>query len=363
MLRGGVSFAPFAVVLACGCGSSSSSGVSADASPPDAGTSPDGSTADGATDDGPSFDGPSGADATDAGSSTCSLPPEGGTGPHGLTQLYAPSTFGAFLDHGALAGGYVYFTEDGDIKRVPTAGGAVDDFGQLSAGPFLVVGNDLVYSTGPSSGMGWSIVKAALGTDAAAGTVLAQNIAYVGPMASDGTYVAWSNANSPGVYSVPLAGGPVSTITAGGRTGGLAVIGSTLYWADLSTMHVMFAPIAGGTPMQGAAAMFDGEAAADSTAFYWTDFALGDINRMPVGSTTAQAIYMTSSFGDGPEHIAVSGSSVYFTGNLTGNVWRVGTDGTSPAQLACGYASTSAVFADATYVYYLSDSGVFRVDQ
>jgi hypothetical protein len=202
-----------------------------------------------------------------------------------------------------------------------------------------------------------------LGADAAAGTTLAPNIAYVGPMASDGSYVAWANANSAGLYSVALAGGSPVTISATAQTNGLAVIGSNLYWADLSTMHVMFVPIAGGTPTQAAPILFDGEAASDGTAFYWADSTDGTLNRMPAGSTTARTLYTSPGFNNGPDHIAVSGGSAYFTeGFAGGSVWRVGTDGTGAEQLACGFMAPAAVFADAAHVYVVSDSGVFRLD-
>jgi hypothetical protein len=312
--------------------------------------------------DGASSQGTSNDAAPDA--SSCALPAMGMTGPHGLTQLYAepgPVTVGTSLFSGFLAGGYVYFNDGGDLERVPAAGGATNDFGDLRAGPFVVAGSDLVYSTGVSYIELSSIVSAPLGTDAAAGKAIAAGLDTKPPgtMTTDGQTVFWGVADyGAGLYSVPADGSKAyQTLSTTAQVVGLTILGNNVYWTDLTNLLETM-PLAGGTPTTIATLDDSGEATSDADAVYYIDFEDGTVSRVAAGSTTVQVLF-TAPSGVALVHLAVNGDSVFISTN--DSVWRVGTDGAGAEELACGFASPTFVAADAAYVYVGAAQGVYRL--
>lgn len=302
-----------------------------------------------------------GATSVDAGTPkpTCQLPLSGATGDHGLVTLYESLDLMGGI---ALANGHVYFRESGHIKRVPISGGAVEDFGDLSADRLLVAGTDLVYTSGSGISPTWKILIAPI-ADLAAGTPLAEDLELPGSIVTDGVQVFWANENSPGIYKVPLAGGAIETLSTTASTDGLVLIGSTLYWPDYSTNHIMSLPVAGGTATQHVPIFYGGDATGDEGAIYWADGSEGTVNRWKVAETTVEKLYSTSNLSDRPDQLTVANGTVYFTQGFVGaSVWRM-VDGTPAEQLACGFDGPDGIAVDATSIYIASDSGVHRLDR
>jgi hypothetical protein len=205
-------------------------------------------------------------------------------------------------------------------------------------------------------------------------------------VAVDATHVYWATQKQGPVFSVPIAGGAVTTLDGdssftlalGGtnvyslgpygvyacaKTGcsgtpteivsnfvegmGLAVDATSIYFAGPGLMK---APLGGGSASVLAASSAY-EIALDDANVYWTDDT-GFVLAVP----KAGGSYTQLATGQGPAGIAVDGTNVYYT-TSDGTVWKVAKDGSSPAVALANDAGNEpwGIAVDATDVYYVTN--------
>jgi hypothetical protein len=132
-----------------------------------------------------------------------------------------------------------------------------------------------------------------------------------------GDRVVWLHLQL-GLRSVPLGGGPVSTLLSGRLdSDGLAADDAWLYWYDLMAHTLGRMPLDGGPPETIATGLvYPSGLAADGAFVYWAD-------------TDAMG------FGTGP-----------------GSIWRVGRSGGEPVQLAAQETGSGTLALDGGWVYW-----------
>jgi hypothetical protein len=73
----------------------------------------------------------------------------------------------------------------------------------------------------------------------------------------------------------------------------------------------------------------------------------------------------TIASGPGPSAIAVDGTAVYWTNDVTilegGNVMKAPLDGGTPTTLASGQANPVAIAVDGTSVYWSTEDGLMKL--
>ena len=130
-------------------------------------------------------------------------------------------------------GTYAYWaaTPDGHINRIKIAGGAPEVVADASA-PFglTIAGNFLYFTNHLAGGQGGSVGR--VSTAGLSEVILSSAEALPRAVATDATYLYWTNEGDGTVKRVPLAGGPITVLAAGQSTPwGIAVDDAFVYWS------------------------------------------------------------------------------------------------------------------------------------
>jgi hypothetical protein len=173
--------------------------------------------------------------------------------------------------------------------------------------------------------------------------------------------VFWTSEDG-NVRTVPLAGGPVTTLaSAQPALEGIAVDATRVYWVTGSSGGgtVTSLPVGGSTPSVIAGGQGRPEALTiDATTVYWTTNESGTVASAPLGGGPVTVL---ASGLDHPYGIAVDASFVYWTnaGSMAdaGAVMRVAIGGGTPDTLSLGRSYPWHLAVDATSVYWLESDG------
>lgn len=272
------------------------------------------------------------------------------------------------------------------VMKVPLGGGATTTLAALQGGPVgLAVDTTSVYFTednlGPSALPG-AVVQMPL--QGGAQTTLS-SYGVPGAIAVAATGPVW--VETSWIVSAPIGGGAPSTlatvtapwpITCGLLFGGLALAPTSAVWttSDIETQAsatLYETPLDGGASTQLAMGGTIVAVAADATSVYWTGGVLqtsgvylipmGAVMKAPLAGGTPVTLASASLSPWGG--MAVDEASVYYaevdgSSASTGAVMKVPIGGGTPVTLSAG-VSASGIAVDATSVYFLAESGVFKV--
>lgn len=332
-----------------------------------------------------------GSDAQGTDAPTDSLPPEGSTsdspsdsGDGGCghpTTMLASGTAGDF----ALAGASVAFVLGGDLESVPIAGGTPTTLSSGTNPQRLVVDGSTIFFTA-----GNAVMRVSTGSDAGASTV-ATGTAAAGAIAVDANNVYWVESTAPPqIAFAPKTGGTAATFVAdagagaGSPNGGTLVLAAgTLYWldAEAAPSGQLLSASTGGTPpvsptvlVSGGNGGFDLQLVGNNV--FWTDANGGysaSIFAAPpgdgglaleggveggLGGVTPTSIpgLQNQFFFDSQDVYVLTQAGV--VQRAPRNVWAY-----QPLYCGSGPATKGRIVADATYVYFTTDAGLFRTDQ
>jgi hypothetical protein len=167
------------------------------------------------------------------------------------------------------------------------------------------------------------------------------------------------------VLSVPLTGGPVSTLAAQQNfPSGIVAGGTIVYWANSNEDATGVASIEWAEPGPGYSGTLvsgfggnPGPIALDPYYVYWADVNGGvthvrKVSRFNAPDAAPLAAEMTALFG-----IAVDRSYVYFTGLATGDILAVALDGGTPVEVVRGQDRPWGLVADGTALYWTTLAG------
>jgi hypothetical protein len=167
------------------------------------------------------------------------------------------------------------------------------------------------------------------------------------------------------VNSIPVAGG--SPVALGGTflipLGAIAVDATSIYFTageDYSSA-VFSLPLAGGAVTTLASGQSAHSVAIDSANVYWTNWAPappGNIRSVP---RTGGYVTMRADNQGVPSSIAADGTNVYWTDSSAGTVMRVAASGGALTTLATGLTHPSGIAVDATSVYFGTHDAVMKL--
>jgi hypothetical protein len=243
-----------------------------------------------------------------------------------------------FTDGGSYAGGF----QDGAIVGAPIDGGpAVVLAGSVSTWISLAANHDSVFWFD-----NWGAVKR---VSKAGGpvTTLADNEPRSEGMAADDEHVYWTIGGQ--LLRVPVDGGEVEVLDAGGFLTAVVVDATHVYW--LRTEGVFRMAKSGGCPEQVSHAPPSGPAlAVDGTHVYWLSSGL---MRTPKTGGNSEILYD----GVGPELLATNTSSI-FVSNSQGIV-TVPKAGGTPTVLPVSWVYEAA--ATDQYLFFTGHKGLMRL--
>ena len=189
------------------------------------------------------------------------------------------------------ANGFLYWSEMGPnvIKRVPTAGGAVEALAPKVVNPSaaVFVGTDVIWLDQAANGVACDVARIVNRTNAAGATQQLAQEAYCAilttlDVATDGVNAYWvASTQAPDTYlirAMPLGGGPVTTIASSSNPViALKAYGGAVYWLErtllTTTRWIRSVPAAGGlvtTIVDGFYAATD-TFGADANAVYYAE--------------------------------------------------------------------------------------------
>jgi hypothetical protein len=236
--------------------------------------------------------------------------------------------------------------------------------------------------------------------------ILAQNQAFPGAVAVDGTSVYWVQggvgvmklplgtstpiavSSGEGPYEIALdaswpstaqyvywtsdAGGgavkrrrvdlsqPVETLVTNEYiAAGVATSGSAVFWSNVNLGTVKKLPIGGtASTLAMLTQSFDMHLAIDATYLYFTHPKSMSVYRVPLAGGMVQGMATAAK----PVGIAVDGLNLYWSDYALGEVWKTQLIGGNPARLAMGLSSPATIAIDTNNVYTYEDvPGVARV--
>lgn len=235
----------------------------------------------------------------------------------------------------AIGGGYLYYTEANNVRRVPVAGGAPE----------------LMYTTGSNS-------IATSGIDA------------------DGARFAWTtrDANSTvrgSVYACPHAGcgaTPPANLNSGESTNRIAIEGSHIFWTSGSNSIVRGTTWASPLPVGNLSRTGTSDVDVEGGDVFWVNAGLalamrpGTVLKCPAAASSCTPTEFPVMVGN-PLRIAVSGNAVYVLS--TSGLYRMDRVGANLTRLADGATGAGAyvdLAADAAGVYWGDAGRLLRCD-
>ncbi len=279
------------------------------------------------------------------------------------------------------AGPYVYWAEQGAMKKVNVDGGTVATVANSYTATGMAADSSYIYfhnsnglnkvpkaNNGAASGLNGGVLV--LTPNMGSPTDPGNNW-----MAVDATSVYWvEGGNGAGaVKKVPLDGGAITTLASGlSSPVSLAIDGGNVYWTD-RTGFVNKVGIAGGT----VTTLYDGTShgaapngiAVDAQSVYWGEATVsnsaivsgaGAIKKIGVAGG---AVATLASGLDSPTDLTVDSQSVYwieypdFTSwGSVASIMKVGLAGGSPTPLASGQTNARGIVSDTASVYWLDSS-------
>jgi len=273
----------------------------------------------------------------------------------------------------AVAPGQVFWSEslccatqgNGIVKTTPTAGGSVTTIADGFNGPGpLTVDSTRVYWVEGASGVlaeGDGRLRAAPLAGGAIRTIADAGPGVLPAFDADASYVYFDDRG--GIKKVPLGGGPVEQLTAGGSVfDGIQRIvtdGAYVYWITGPGSGVARVPVNGG-PAQTLGGGFGppGALAVDATSVYWVDHN-DTIFKVPKGGgatvTLASGLpYFSELVGDG--------TSLFFVEQDSGAIRRMSVNGGAISTLGFAEAmSQLQLTLDQQYLYWIGQASVGRV--
>jgi len=163
------------------------------------------------------------------------------------------------------------------------------------------------------------------------------------------------------INTMPLAGGPVTTLAEGLDGADLiAVNGANLYWSDNTPVNagtINTAPLSGSpitTLVTGQ--VYPRGVAVDASHIYWTNSVGGQVNMAPLSGGPVTTLFGGQSF---PFGVAVDGTSIYWAtsdvSSTSGTIWKAPLPGqpqTPPVALVTGQNIPYGLAVDSTHVYW-----------
>lgn len=175
-------------------------------------------------------------------------------------------------------------------------------------------------------------------------------------VAFDGSYVYYGDA-SANIVRVSTAGGSSASVVPGANLKSqIAVDGTDVFW--VSTTNIATAPIATGTiqnlaPESG----FVADLIVDSQNVYWVSSG-ATINRVHRDGTGLTALASNLSF---VRALAADANYIYWGNETTGEIMRVGKDGTGATQISWGARPPLyGITVQGGYVYWSSQQQIFK---
>ena len=211
---------------------------------------------------------------------------------------------------------------------------------------------------------------------------------FAGALAVDGSNVYWTDSLGSVVSSVPLGGGPVSTVASDGGgscPSGIAIDASNLYWTDFCLGTVMAASLSTDQVSTLASGLAEPDRLTLDGANLFVADVLGIAELAPGGGTTLLSkhkdvvalaagsglVFSTlkseqrstpevgqsgtqveiSASEPGAASITVDASYVYWVDDKAGTLRRADLDGSNAVTLSSGLTKPVTVVNDATYLY------------
>lgn len=229
----------------------------------------------------------------------------------------------------------VYWGDEfGDVKSVPTGGGAVTT---LATGQGPVYGITYAYST----------------------------ISSPRPIFDLFEQLLWAGNAPDAMELVPKQSAP-SAFVSGPQNppAAVAVDSEHVYWTSPSvgapgSGAVMMDSLHGGTPTLLSAATYPTALAVDATNVYWVDLASGTLTKKPLAGGPAVTLALVSPYTTSLalDSAAVPGENAvnaYWTETDTGSVKTVPVAGGATVTLASGSGTPYSVAADSTAIYWVN---------
>lgn len=200
-------------------------------------------------------------------------------------------------------------------------------------------------------------------------TTLASTDFWVGGIAVNSDKVFWTNGHLGTVMSVSIGGGAVTTLASGQSSPDfIAADDTNVYWTNAGTTAqgyydgaVMMVPVGGGAPVTLAAGLPHPEAIAiDAVNVYWGN-ALSDLQSV-MKIPRAGGVAMVLGPGAGQHFgIAVYGTSVYWTNYDAGTLMKAPIVGGALTTLASAQDRPTGLAVDGENVYWVNGTTLMRM--
>ncbi len=267
---------------------------------------------------------------------------------------------------------YVYWAnsvQNGAIMRIAKTGTAPEVVAPSSNPPGgLAVDVAAIYwSESMDNSSVWRLDKSGIEDGGAAVALATGQGMSMTLTVDDGAWVYWCTATT--VRKVPKAGGTVAYVATNmGHPGGIIWNLGFLYWTDAVGGNVYGVDTPDGPVVKVATGQsFPTGITADFTTLYWADMLTvpdaGPAGIMAMTKADPTQLTLLAGSQSSPLGVAESGSYVYWTNNVSGEVMRTAKTGGTPQKLAQGQGAPSGIVVDESWVYWTSrdDGKVMRV--